>query len=273
MPPRVSVITVVRDGVAHLGQTMDSVLAQRDVDLEYIVIDGGSTDGSVDVIRRHEGRLANWSSEPDQGIADAFNKGLDRARGEYVMFLNADDHLAHPQALSGLVDFARARSWPEVVYGDTELLDPATAQVLYRSSIPFSPARFVDAGTLPHAAALTHRRYFERHGRFDTSYRVAMDYEMFLRGVPECGAEHVPFLVSRVRLGGVSARNRRWVVDETVRALRTHGYLSAAGALRLRVGYGLRGASRRVLEALGLYGALLALRRVRGTAAAGGRER
>ena len=106
--PDVSVVTVVCNGVAHVGETIESVLAQSGVDLEYWVIDGGSTDGTVEVVGKYAARLTGWTSEPDQGIADAFNKGLARVRGEYVMFLNADDALANPDALEQLVAFARA---------------------------------------------------------------------------------------------------------------------------------------------------------------------
>ena len=87
----ITVITVVFNGCAHLKQTIESVLAQTGVTLEYWVIDGGSTDGTLDIIKMYSRRLAGWISEPDRGIADAFNKGLERARGEYIMFLNADD--------------------------------------------------------------------------------------------------------------------------------------------------------------------------------------
>ena len=260
----ITVITAVFNGCAHLKQTIESVLAQTGVTLEYWVIDGGSTDGTLDIIKMYSRRLAGWISEPDRGIADAFNKGLERARGEYIMFLNADDALAHPQALAQMLAFAREHALPDVVYGDCDLHDPVTDAFLYRAVINYDRDRFLDRETLPHPGMLMHRRYFERYGKFDVSYKVAMDYELFLRGVPATGAVRVPGVVTRVRAGGISARDRGLVVEETIRALKAHGYLTRFGEARLRASYALRGAARRALEITGMYRTFDAARRRRG---------
>ena len=263
MPLLISVVTAVFNGQRHVAETIASVLAQSDVDLEYWVIDGGSTDGTIDIVRHHSSRLTGWLTEPDGGIADAFNKGLDRANGRYIMFLNADDALAHPRALADLLEAARACDWPDVVYGDCDLFDPENGEFLYRAVINYDRERFLARETLPHPGMLMHRRYFEEYGRFDTSFRVAMDYELFLRGVPTTGATRVPGIVTRVRAGGVSARNRGLVIDETMRAWRMHGYISALAEARIRAGYAMRGAARRALEGVGLYRAFDAVRRRR----------
>ena len=261
--PKVSVVTVVFNGVAHVAETIGSVLAQTGVDLEYWVIDGGSADGTVDVIRKYASRLTGWISEPDKGIADAFNKGLVRVRGDYVMFLNADDALAGPDVLAQLVEFARRNDWPDVVYGDCDLYAPESGAFLYRAVINYDRERFIRLETLPHPGLLMRRRYFERHGGFDTTFNVAMDYELFLRGVPACGAFRAPMLVTRVRAGGISARERGRVIEETIRALKMHGYMTALGEAKLRASYAARGAARRVLEVTGLYRAFDAARRRR----------
>ena len=261
--PTVSVVTVVFNGRPHVAETIESVLAQAGVDLEYWVIDGGSTDGTVEIIRRHSARLAGWVSEPDRGIADAFNKGLARARGDYVMFLNADDALAQPDALAQLVAFARRHDWPDVVYGDCDLYAPDSGAFLYRAVINYDRERFLRLETLPHPGMLMHRRYFERFGQFDTSFGIAMDYELFLRGVPQVGALRCPALVTRVRAGGISARERGRVIEETIRALKMHGYMTRLGEAKLRATYAARGAARRALEVTGLYRAFDAARRRR----------
>lgn len=263
MRPQISVITVVLDGRRHVAETMASVLAQTGVDFEYWVIDGGSTDGTMEIVRQHASRLAGWISEPDRGIADAFNKGLARARGEYVMFLNADDALAHPRALADLLGTAQACGWPTVLYGDCDLFNPDSGDFLYRAVINYDRERFLARETLPHPGMLMHRRYFEEYGGFNTTFRVAMDYELFLRGVPKTGATRVPGVVTRVRAGGMSARNRKLVIDETMRALRLHGHISALGEAQARAAYALRGAARRALEGAGLYRAFDAARRRR----------
>lgn len=253
-PPRISVITVVRDGMPFVEQTMDSVLAQDHPSVEYWVVDGGSTDGTLEAIHRRASRLAGWVSEPDAGIADAFNKGLARATGDYVMFLNADDALASPNALSGLLAHAAKAGWPQVIYGDCDLIERDTGRVLYRASIDYDRRRFLNFAMLPHPGMLVHKDYFARHGNFDTSFRMAMDYELLLRGVPEVGAVRAPLLVTRVRTGGASTRDPMRVVDENLRALRKNGRLdSRARELGIRAYYRLRFAARAMAEALGLY--------------------
>lgn len=239
---------------------MTSVLGQQDVAVDYHVIDGASTDGTVEIIRRHADHLAGWLSEPDEGIADAFNKGIDRAKGDYLMFLNADDALAHPRALADLLTHAEANKWPDVIYGDCDLCDPDTGRFLYCAAIDYSCERFLRGDMLPHPGMLMHRRYFEKYGRFDPSFSVAMDYELFLRGVPVVGAVHAPVLVTKVRTGGVSTRNRGAAVRETIRALKMHGYLKPLSEARMRAAYFTRGMMRRALEGAGLYRAFVALR-------------
>src|SRR6267142_1830060 len=98
--PRVSIVTVTLNSREHVEDAIRSVLSQTYPAIEYVIIDGGSTDGTLDVIRAHEKDFASWISEPDRGIADAFNKGLAATSGDYVLFLNSDDWLADPEALS-----------------------------------------------------------------------------------------------------------------------------------------------------------------------------
>lgn len=258
--PLISVVTAVYNGKRFLEETFASVRAQTYAPIEHWVIDGGSTDGTVDLIRGHEARLAGWISEPDAGIADAFNKGVARARGEYILFLNADDAFARPAALADLIEAARTHDWPDVVYGDITIHDGESGALMYRVGEPYSRARLLDGNVLTHPSMLMHRRYFEKFGSFDTTYRVCMDYDLFLRGIPDLGALHVDAVITRMRSGGVSVRQRAWVVDEVIRALRGHGYLGAAGAMRLRLRYAARRWARKGLEITGLYGAFNALR-------------
>lgn len=252
--PTVSIVTAVRNGLPWVENTIVSVLGQDYAPLEYWIVDGASTDGTVDLIRRHASRLAGWTSEPDAGIAEAFNKGLARARGDYIMFLNADDALASPSAISMLMQAARHSNWPDVIYGDCDLIDRESGEFIYRHVAEYDRRRFLNCGTLPHPGMLTHRRYFDRFGRFDTSFRIAMDYELQLRGVPETGAVHATVLVTRIRAGGLSAVERLVATDENLRALRMTGHLRSKFAeVRMRAYYRLRFAARRVLEVLGLH--------------------
>ena len=261
LQPTVSIITVVFNGCRFVAQTLASVAAQDYRPIEHWVIDGGSTDGTLQIIQDHAGQLAGWISEKDDGIADAFNKGLSRATGDYIMFLNADDALAGPTVMRELIEQAGQNAWPDVIYGDCDLHDPESDAFLYRAVIHYDRTRFLNRETLPHPGMLMHRRYFQRFGQFDTSFQVAMDFELFVRGIPQVGAVHAPVLVSKVRAGGISARARSRVIDETILALKRHGYLTALQEVKIRAAYAARGAARRVLERMGLYRNFDVLRR------------
>ncbi|MBC7804134.1 MAG: glycosyltransferase [Candidatus Parcubacteria bacterium] len=259
--PLISIVTAVRNGLPFLVDTLESVAHQDYPAKEHWVIDGGSTDGTTALIRQREASLAGWVTEPDSGIAEAFNKGLARARGDYVMFLNADDALASPSALAALVAGARERNWPAVVFGDCDLVDRKTGEFLYRYIYHFSRRRFLRFSIPPHPGMLMHRRFFERFGRFDTSFRIAMDYELQLRGFPEIEPVRVPVLVTRVRTGGMSALDPILAVDESVRALRITGHVRPGfQEMRIRLYYRMRFAARRTLGFLGLYESFVALR-------------
>src|ERR1044072_3693479 len=112
--PTVSIITVVFNAEKHLEQTINSVLAQTFTDIEYIIIDGGSTDGSVGIIKKYEGQLSYWISEKDKGIADAFNKGITRATGEIIGLINADDWY-EPDTVRLVVEHMQDA---DIVFGD-----------------------------------------------------------------------------------------------------------------------------------------------------------
>lgn len=116
-PPLISIITVTYQAESLLERTIESVLAQTYPHIEYLIIDGGSRDGTTDIIRRYAEHLAYWVSEPDKGLYDAMNKGLAAAKGDYVWFINAGDRIFAPDTLSRI--FAQA-PWAEVYYGDTE---------------------------------------------------------------------------------------------------------------------------------------------------------
>jgi glycosyltransferase len=252
--PLISIVTIVRNGLPFVRETIASVLSQDYQQLEYWVIDGGSSDGTVGIIEQSQQRLAGWISEPDQGIADAFNKGLARVRGEYVMFLNSDDALASPGAVTMLVDAARRAHWPDVIYGDCDLIDRSTGAVLYRIGINYDTKRFLNFGIVPHPSMLVRRSYFDRFGPFDTNFKIAMDYEMLLRGVPEIGATRVPVLITNVRTGGVSTRDPKRVIDENIMALQKNGYgRSRIWSIRVRAQAYTRFLLRGLLESVGLY--------------------
>ncbi len=266
--PRISIITIVRNGERFVGQAIESVLKQRYAGIEYIVIDGGSTDGTVDIIKTHASGIAKWISEPDKGIADAFNKGIAFATGDYIMMLNADDTLADAGVVEALAQAARAHDMPVLLYGDCNILDRHSGEVLHRADGAVSREALLRGQMMRHPGMLAHRSYFAKYGLFDPDFRIGMDYEWLLRGALAVRALHVPLLLTNMRAGGVSTVDRTRVVDEIVRALKKNGHIASRWAeLRLRAYYRARLLARSVLEATGLYRAFCRYRSRRAGAA------
>jgi glycosyltransferase involved in cell wall biosynthesis len=221
--PLVTVITVVRNAAAVLPGAIESVLAQDHPAIEYLIIDGASSDGTLDVIRGNAHRLAGWISEPDQGISDAFNKGIARAKGEIIGLLNADDRYT-PGAITRAVAALRTNAQAGWAFGHmiedrggpgewTNFGDPAYHQRIRR----WNP-------DLNHPTVFMRRSVYEKIGGFDTRYRYAMDYDLLLRaelaGFP---GVLVPEIQVHFGLGGVSDRNWHRALGEVRRISVDHG--------------------------------------------------
>jgi glycosyltransferase involved in cell wall biosynthesis len=268
--PTISIVTVVRNGMPFVANTIDSVLAQTYRPLEYIVVDGGSSDGTVDIIKSRQSRITRWLSEKDEGIADAFNKGLALTSGDYILFLNADDALAHPEVVNTVVREIVRNGFPTFVYGDCDVLERKSGRVLYRAVIPFEPSGLRRGKMPPHPSLFTRCRYFEQYGGFDPSFRIAMDFEWFLRGVRHERVVHLPALTTLVRTGGVSALQRHHAVNEIVRALRKNGYAKTLrDEIVLKAYFSGRATAKLMLKTLGLYGWFDRIRQSLGNAVRG----
>ena len=198
--PRISVITVVRNGAGTLADCVESVVRQAYPKLEYVIVDGASTDGTVDVIRRYEGRLARWVSEPDGGVYDAMNKAVRLATGDFLLFLGADDQL-----LCDLAQVAPSlRDSHTVYYGDA--FWPAHNR---RYDGRFGPAKLA-ARNICHQAMFYPRAVFQKYS-FDLRYRLQADWELNMRcfSDPALRFDYLPVLVARYNdLTGSSTRQR-----------------------------------------------------------------
>jgi glycosyltransferase len=259
--PFFSVITIVKNGRQFVEQTIKSVLNQNYDSIEYIVVDGGSTDGTIDIIKSYEHGIRKWISEEDHGIADAFNKGFSLCSGNYILFLNSDDTLADSGIFQTIADRIIELGFPVLVYGDYVILDRESGGELYRGSVPFSFRGMKYGLVPPHPCLFTHRSFFERYGRFDTSFKIAMDYEFMLRGALIENMVHLPIVVSRIRNGGVSTGDRGRTVEEIIRALKKNGHVaSRLSEFKMRGYFLLRAVSRVVLNKVGIYKAFFNLR-------------
>jgi glycosyltransferase involved in cell wall biosynthesis len=201
--PYVSVVTASLNRRDSIARTLTSVCAQSFRDFEHLVIDGGSSDGTVEMLQAHQSRCPlQWISEPDSGIADAMNKGVALARGKYVLFIHADDELAGPEVLQRAHTLLRQEecdiySFPVVVPG------PAGRRRFYR---PIRVHWWHHFKTIiPHQGAFVHRQVFERIGGFRPELKIAMDYDFFYRAFQNRSrARFGRMVVARMGAGGVS---------------------------------------------------------------------
>lgn len=199
--PKITVVTVVYNGEKYLEQTIQSIIAQTYQNIEYIIIDGGSKDSTLDIIKRYENHISHWQSQPDRGIYDAMNKGLAKATGEIITFLNADDWY-EPDAVESIVEVFTHHPRLDFVFGDVIQIDPLTRhETTYRVRLneahrvmPFGhPALFVKT--------MLHSQF-----PFDTRFRIAADYDLVLSLLDHhCAYAHLPKRITNFRLVGISA--------------------------------------------------------------------
>ena len=219
-PPRISVVTICRNVREPLRRTVASVLAQDYPALEYWIVDGASTDGTLADLEALRARGVRVLSEPDRGIADAMNKGARLATGEWLAHLHADDEYL-PGALAAVAEAAGA--------GDADVLcgwlvkRERVGEVIYRSE----PARLPAEMTLNHPATFVRRELFERLGGFDPAWRNCMDYDFFLR-LYYAGARFrvIPRPLARMAWGGQSERSA-WTTLAECRDIRRRHPTSA----------------------------------------------
>ncbi len=182
---KVTIVTTSFNSSSTIRHTIESVLRQSYADIEYLIVDGKSTDGTIGIVREYESRFngrLRWISEPDKGIYDAMNKGIGMATGDVIGFLNSDDFFTSSDSLECLVN-ALERSGADAVYGDVHYVqkDDLLRCVRYYSSEGFRRYK-MRFGYMPaHPTFYCRREIFERHGLFDTSLKVASDFELLLR--------------------------------------------------------------------------------------------
>jgi glycosyltransferase involved in cell wall biosynthesis len=257
---RVSIVTAVRNSATSLARTIESVLAQTWPEVEHIIIDGASSDGTLEVIRRYADRLAHWRSEPDRGISDAFNKGVAAARGDCIGLLNADDWL-EPEQVERAVTALR-QSGADFVFGDL-LYHDASGRTLFRIRGDPHYARAIDRGMpdVNHPTLLARREVYERVGGFDLALRFAMDYDWLLRA-HRAGfrGTYAPEVVGHMTLAGVSDRDYVEALGEVRDIAIAHGE-PAARAWPLYLYRVAKGTAQRALRRTAPTGLYEVLRR------------
>jgi glycosyltransferase len=205
-----TIITVAYNSARTIRDTLESVARQSHPDIEHLLIDGASSDGTLAVVRAHGAHLACVVSEPDQGIYDAMNKGLARASGDWVGFLNADDMFASTDSVARLAAAAAAQGGPDLIYGDLDYVEEARIDRVVRQwrSGAFDASLLRYGWMPPHPTFYVRRDRFGSQ-RFDTRYRIAADYDFMLRCLTQPGIRlhYVPEVLVHMRNGGASNRS------------------------------------------------------------------
>jgi len=224
--PKVSIITVCLNNGKFLEETIRSVRGQTYKNIEYIIIDGGSTDGTMDVIKEYEKDIDYWVSEPDNGIAEAFNKGIKASTGEIIGILNAGDWY-RTNSVECVVEAFMDNPDAEVAHGDLIYWE-ADGKTEVRMQKPLRNRNkniFNMKAPYNHPTMFVKRRVYEQYGLFDTRYKIAMDYDFMLR-LTLAGVRfyYLDKIIANQRLGGISSLDASKAFVEAKEIILKHGY-------------------------------------------------
>lgn len=204
---KVSVVTVSFNSASVIEGCIKSVISQRGVDLEYIVIDGGSTDGTVEILSNFKDHIRVLISEPDRGVYDAMNKGLAQATGDIIGFLNSDDVYADPDALASLVAALEAAK-SDCVFADIEFVDDKGKLSRIFTGRSFHPNKFERGVMVAHPSFYARTELVRSVGGFRATFKICGDFELMIKLLRQKGATwtYLPRTVVRMRLGGASTQ-------------------------------------------------------------------
>ncbi|MFJ5479996.1 glycosyltransferase family 2 protein [Pectobacterium carotovorum] len=238
---KVSIITATYNSAKTISDTLKSLNTQTYPDIEYIIIDGGSKDNTLSLIKSSCSRVSVVVSEPDKGIYDALNKGILSATGDIIGFLHSDDFFAYPDAVKDIVD-AMHESNADAVYGDLNYISSTDNDVIVRKWVSggFDINKMKLGWMPPHPTFYMKRSCYQRFGSFDLSYRISADYDSLLRylWIHKITVKYIPKVIINMRVGGMSNRslsNMIMKTKEDVKAMKSNKlpWLSAVAGKNL----------------------------------------
>lgn len=226
--PLLTIIVAVFNGANTLQQCIDSVTQQTYANKELIIIDGGSRDSTVELLKANNQQISYWVSEPDSGIYNAWNKGLAKAKGDWICFLGADDYFWNANVLENVAHtLILLPGHVRYAYGEIMLINSDDAEV-HRVGLPWEIAgpKFSKTMSVTHPGSMHKKALFSEHGYFDESFKIAGDYEFLLRELKSNSAAFVPLTIAAMRLGGISSNIKHSLLQlkEVRRAQRKHGF-------------------------------------------------
>lgn len=204
---KVSVITVSYNNRETLPETIESVSSQNYDNLEYIILDGDSEDGTDKLLKKYDDRVSRWISEPDEGMYDAMNKGLEMATGDLIGFLHADDFYASPDVIEQVVETVQEEN-ADACYADLQFVDKEDTEKVVRTwnSGTYEPGLFLNGWMPPHPTLFVKREIYDTYDGFNTTLGTAADYELMLRFIHKHGIKlaYLPETIINMRTGGES---------------------------------------------------------------------
>lgn len=211
--PKITIITASYNSAKTIEQCISSIVNQTYDNIEYIVIDGASTDGTVDIIKRYSDRIAYWVSEPDQGIYNALNKGITHATGDYIDIIGSDDSLTDPQIIEQVV--SEMQDEPDILSCAEWCVDDDMGYQHLYDNVPARDKSTYSGGMVPHAAMFTKRDLLHKYP-FDESYRIAGDYKFFLQCYydPDVRIKFSDLIVAFFASGGASSHNSACIEED-----------------------------------------------------------
>ena len=225
---KISIITSVYNNKETIAEAIESVLSQTYDNIEYIVVDGASTDGTVEVINAYADKVTTFVSEPDRGIYDGLNKGIRLATGDVVGFLHSDDLFQDNEVVSKIAQAFKAHN-VDSIYGDLTYVrkTDTTKIVRYWESGLFELKKLSYGWMPPHPTFYVKREIYTQHGTFDTSFKIAADYDAMLRflGREKITTHYIPEIFVKMRVGGESNKSLKNLLkksQEDLRALRNN---------------------------------------------------
>jgi glycosyltransferase involved in cell wall biosynthesis len=230
---KISIVTVCYNSELFISSAIDSVLSQTYPDIEYIIIDGGSKDGTVSIVDSYGDKVAHFVSESDKGIYDAMNKGINIATGDIIGFLNSDDFYVRDDVLSRVIDVFEDNPSLEACYADLIYVDQLdiSKKKRYWKSSKFITGLFAKGWCPPHPTFFVRRSVYARFGIFNLDYRLASDNEMMMRllEVHKINTNYIPEVWIKMRIGGVTNKNLKNLFLQNIEilsALRKNGLSS-----------------------------------------------
>ena len=202
---KVSIITVCYNSAKTIETTIRSVLSQSFRDIEYIVVDGGSTDGTLDILSSYSNQISNWISEPDKGIYDAMNKGIKLSNGDIIATLNADDVYTDETIVAEMMKLIQNKE-SDAAYGDLAYIAPKDNDRIVRLWKPgqYKKGAFSCGWVAPHPTFFCRKHIFEKHGYYNDDFKIAADFELMLRFIEkhQVKVAYLPKVIVKMRTGG-----------------------------------------------------------------------